>query len=486
MKKTLCLVFAVGILLAAAGLAQVQKPGDLKYPELKYNPPDPKAFRSVLANGLRAYIQEDRALPMVNLSAIVDFGGLYVPEGKEGLENLMSGTMVQGGTRTREGTAIEERIAFLGGSLGFNVGDRTSTLTLSVLSKDLDEGLAMFFDVLMNPEFREGPFNLVKARSIEQLRQANDQPSRILSREFEKVLYGKHPLTAETTKATLESVVPADLKAVHARYFNPKNIILTATGDFAKADLTAKINKIIGPWKGKDVKIPTFSKSFPAPEPGVYFIQKAINQGYISLGHLGIEDTNPDYAAVQVMNFILGGGSFTSRITTKVRSDEGLSYNQGSRFTYRWGFPGTFSGYVQTKSSTVGYAISLIEAEFNRIRKDMVSDEEMETAVNYYIDSFASQFEMPQAVMSAFANLELQGKPMDYYKTYRDKIRAVTKANVLEVARKYIHPDKMVIMIVGDYEPCNKGGDKWAGPLDKLGKLHRVKLIDPMTGAEIK
>ncbi len=486
MKKTLSLIFAVSLLLAATGLAQVQKPSDLKYPVLKYDPPDPKAFRSVLANGLRAYIQEDRALPMVSLSAIVHFGGLYVPDGKEGLESLMSGTMIRGGTKTKDGTVIEERIDFLGGSLGFNVGERTSTLTLSVLSKDLDEGLAMFFDVLMNPEFREGPFNLAKARAIEQLRQANDQPGGVLSREYEKILYGKHALTSQATKASFERVTPVDLKAVHAQYFNPKNIILTAAGDFSKTELTAKINKIIGPWKGKDVKIPAFSKSFPAAEPGVYFIQKAINQGYISLGHLGIEDTNPDYPAVQVMNFILGGGSFTSRITTKVRSDEGLSYNQGSRFTTRWGFPGTFSGYVQTKSSTVGYAISLIEAEFNRIRKDPVTEAEMEMAVNYFIDSFASQFEMPQAVMNAFANLEMQGKPMDYFKTYRDKIKAVTKAKVQEVAQKYIQPDKLVVMIVGDFEPCNKGGDKWPGPLDKLGKVHRINLIDPMTGAEIK
>lgn len=486
MKKTLCLLFAIGALFLASGLAQVQKPADLKYPVLKYEPPDPKAFRTVLANGLRAYIQEDRALPIVNVSALVNFGGLYVPKDKQGLESLLSSTLIRGGTKTKDGTAIEERIDFLGGSLAFNVGERTSTLTLSVLSKDLDEGLAMFFDVLMNPEFREAPFALAKARAIEQLRQANDSPGAVLSREYEKVLYGDGPLTWQPMKKTYEGVTPADLKAVHAQYFAPRNVILTASGDFAKADLTAKINKIVGAWADHDVKIPSFSKSFPAPEPGVYFVQKAINQGYISLGHLGIEDTNPDFAAVQVMNFILGGGGFTSRITTKVRSNEGLSYNQGSRFTTRWGFPGTFSGYVQTKSSTVGYAISLILAEFDRIRKDPVADAEMDTAINYFIDSFPSQFEMPQATMAAFANLEMQGRPMDYYKTYRDKIKAVTKAKVQEVARKYIQPDKAVIMIVGDFEPSNKGGEKWPGPLDKLGKVHRVNLIDPLTGLEIK
>ncbi len=193
MKKTLCLLFAIGALFLASGLAQVQKPADLKYPVLKYEPPDPKAFRTVLANGLRAYIQEDRALPIVNVSALVNFGGLYVPKDKQGLESLLSSTLIRGGTKTKDGTAIEERIDFLGGSLAFNVGERTSTLTLSVLSKDLDEGLAMFFDVLMNPEFREAPFALAKARAIEQLRQANDSPGAVLSREYEKVLYGDGP-----------------------------------------------------------------------------------------------------------------------------------------------------------------------------------------------------------------------------------------------------------------------------------------------------
>jgi predicted Zn-dependent peptidase len=398
----------------------------------------------------------------------------------------MSDTLIKGGTKTKEGSVIEERINFLGGSLNFMAGERTSTLSLTLLSRDLDEGLGFFFDVLMNPEFREVPLNLAKARLIEQLRQANDQPSSVLSREYERVLYGDHPLTWQPNKKNYEGIISADLKAIHAQYFFPKNIILAASGDFNKAELKAKINKLVAGWKNKSLTIPTFSKKFPQPEPGVYFIQKQINQGYISLGHLGLEDTNPDYFALQVMNFILGGGSFSSRITTKVRSDEGLSYNQGSRFSYRWGYPGTFSGYVQTKSSTVGYAISLILNEFNRIRKEPVSDAEMETAINFYVESFSNSFESPQATMSTFANLDMTGKPMDYYKTYRDKISAVTKAKVQEVANKYIQPDKAIIMIVGDFEPCNKGGDKWPGPLDKLGKVHRVSLKDPLTGEELK
>jgi predicted Zn-dependent peptidase len=485
-KRTLTAILAIAFVCVGLGLGQAKHPSDLKYPSLKFEPPDPKAFRVEYAGGLRAYVQEDRSLPLFNITAIVNCGGLYAPKDKAGLDTVLGDQLIKGGTKTLEGSAIEDRIDFLGGSLNFNVGERTSTLTLSVLTKDLDEGLTFFFDVLMNPAFREEPLKLAKARFVEQLRQANDQPNGVLSREYEKLLYGDNALTWQPMKASYEGITVADLKAFHAKYFSPKNVILAVSGDFAKADLKAKINKIAAGWMGKPVAFPALPNSFPAPEPGVYFIQKAINQGYISLGHLGIEDTNPEYFAVQIMNFILGGGSFTSRITTKVRSDEGLSYNQGSRFTYRWGFPGTFSGYVQTKSSTVGYAISLILAELDRIRKEPVSEAEMETAINYYLESFADTFQSAQATMSSFANLEMTGKPMDYYKTYRSKIQAVTLARVQEVATKYLHPDKAAIMIVGDFEPCNKGGDKWPGPLAKLGKVHRINLTDPMTGEEIK
>jgi len=482
MKKTIILALALGFLWIGLGFGQAQKPSDIKYPPLTYNPPDPAAFRVAFANGLRGFVQEDRSLPLINISAHIAFGGLYLPKDKQGLDTLMSGTMIQGGTKTKEGPAIQERLDFLGGSLSFNVAERTSTLSLSVLSKDLDEGLGLFFDVLMNPEFREGPLSLAKARVLQQLRQANDQPSGVLSREYEKLLYGDHPITWQPTKKTYDAITSVDLKAVHTRYFFPKNIIFSTAGDFAKVDLKAKIDKHIAAWKNKDLAIPAIPKTFPAFEPGVYFIQMPINQGYINIGHLGLEDTNPDYYAVQVMNFILGGGSFSSRITSKVRSTEGLSYSQGSRFSYRWGFPGLFSGYVQTKSSTVGYAISLILDEFNRIRKEPVGDAEIETAIAYYLESFANSFESASGTMSSFANLEMTGRPMDYYKTFRDKIKAVTKAKVQEVANKYVHPDKAVIMIVGDWDPCNKGGDKWPGPLDKLGKVHKLSLADPLTG----
>jgi len=485
MKKILAALFVVGLMLVSLGCGQksgVPHPDDLDYPPLTYNPPLPDDFRMEYANGLRAYIQEDHRLPLFNISALIHFGDLYTPKNKKGLASIMSQTYIRGGTKTRIGTDIQDRISFIGGSLNFRAGERTSTLSLSVLSEDIEEGLELFFDVLKNPEFRKDAVDLAKASLLQSLRRANDSPGSVLSREYDYLLYGDHPLTWQPTQATYESVTSADLKSVHDEYFFPENIILSVSGDFDSADLEAKINAATDGWENKTLNIPEFSRDFPTPEPGVYFIQQDISQGYINLGHLGLEEDNPDYFAVQVMNFILGGGSFTSRIVMKVRSDEGLSYSQGSRFRYLWGFPGTFSGYVQTKSSTVGYAISLILDEFNRIRNEPVEDSEMDTAINYYLESFSNSFSSPESTMSTFAELEMTGRPMDYYQTFRDNISAVTKEKVQEVANKYIHPDQAVIMIVGDFEPCNEGGEEWPGPLDKLGPLHRITLKNPMTG----
>ncbi len=482
MRKNFIFVLMLITLSLAAGLAQEKKPQDLKFPPLAFQPPQPLSYRTVLAKALRVYMAEDHSLPLVNISALINYGSLYDGKEKAGLAQLLQGTLIKGGTVKREGGMIEERIDFLGATLTFMVSERTSTLSLSVLSKDLDEGLTLFFDVLLNPSFREESLKLAKGRIVEDLRQANDSPSAVLAREYERLLYGDHPLTVQPLKKSVDALGRQDLLETHHRYFFPKNMILTVAGDFDKSILKNKINKLLHPARNQTLKLPSLPSQFPVVEPGVYFIQKDINQGYISMGHLGIADTDPDYFKVQVMNFILGGGSFTSRITSKVRSDEGLAYNTGSRFTYHWGFPGTFAGYVQTKSSTVGYAIELIRREMERIRQEPVKDSELDTAKNFYLESFADFFSTPAAIVRNFANLEMQQKPLDYYNTYRQRIQAVDKAAVQEAARKYIHPEKLAILIVGNWNACNVASDKFPFTLDKFGPIHHLHLLDRLTG----
>jgi predicted Zn-dependent peptidase len=462
------------------------RPQDLKYPPLHFNPPMAQQYRTVLNNGLRAYLAEDASLPVVNVQVLINFGPLYDAKEKAGLAELLAFTLIKGGTKSKEGSAIEERIDFLGGTLNFTTAERTATLSLTILQKDLNEGLALLFDVLCNPQFRDESIQIAKKRMLETMKQANDTPATILAREYEKLLYGDHPLTYKPFKKTIDALTAADLKKAHATYFFPKNMILLASGALKKGEFKGKINKLIAPLKNHPLEAAKISNAFPAVSPGIYFIRKAINQGYINMGHLGIEETNPDYFDVQVMNFILGGGSFTSRITTKVRSDEGLAYNTGSRFTYHTGLPGTFAGYVQTKSQTVGYAIDLIRLECERIRKELVSDEELDTAKNFYLESFSDFFQTPQIIIANFARLEMEGRPLDYYQTYRNHIDKVTKETVLKAAQKYIHPDQLAIMIVGNFEACNVTSEKYHNTLEKLGKIKFINLPDYISGEPSK
>lgn len=479
MRKHL-LAWTIVLLAGLAVLGAQTHPDQLVFPPLSYTPPDPQAFRVSLANGMRGYLQEDHSLPMVDITAVIPYGTVCDSREKTGLAQLLQASLIKGGTARRDGAALEERLDFLGAQIDFRVGERTATLSLSVLSKDLAEGLAIFFDLLRQPAFRPESLAIARGRMIEELRRANDAPKPVLEREYAKLLYGNHPLAWQPDRKTVEAVSAEDLKATAARYFVPQGIVLAGSGDFRKAELVRLLNRLTAGWQGVHVPPLALSSEFAAVEPGVYFIEKKINQGYVNMGHLGISEANPDYYAVQVMNFILGAGSFTSRITTKVRSDEGLAYNTGSKFTYTWGFPGLFAGYVQTKSSTTGYAIALIKKEFERIRREPVSDEEMKTALNYFLESFSEQFTTPARTMLQFATFDVLGRPLDYFRTYTARIGQVDRAKVQEAARKYIDPEKLAIFVVGDWDECNRGSDKYPQPLESFGRVHRLELKDPL------
>ncbi|MFC1502589.1 M16 family metallopeptidase [bacterium] len=487
MRKTKVLFYILiltGIcIFASSAFGQVaEHPSQLKYKPLKYAPPKPEKYREVLSSGMVVYMREDHTLPTLDISATIRTGSLYDPKDKIGLASMTGSVMRTGGTGRLSGDDLDERLAYLGASINSYIGTTSGGASLSALIKDAEEGLQLFADVLMNPAFSEDKIQLYKDQEIESIKNKNDSPRSVLSREFNRLFYDKHPLTAEETQASVESITQKDLIAFYAQYYAPNNVILAVAGDFDKESMLKKIEKAFAEWPKKQIQFTDIPKVKIKNRPGVYMVQKEINQGYLNVGHFGIKDTNPDIYAINIMNFILGGGSFTSRIVTKVRSDEGLAYSTGSRFANRHLFPGLFYGYVQTKSATVHYAVSLILDEFKRIRKELVSDDEMETAKNYYSDSFPNRFDTAIRTMRTFASLEYDGFPMDYYDTYREKLNAVTKKDVMRVAKKYIKPTKMSLFVVGDIEKCKAGYDKHPGTLDEFGKIKIIELKDPLTG----
>jgi predicted Zn-dependent peptidase len=206
-----------------------------------------------------------------------------------------------------------------------------------------------------------------------------------------------------------------------------------------------------------------------------------VNQSRIRLGHAGVKRDIPDEHALLVMNDILGGGGFTSRIVRRVRSDEGLAYSAGSSFDRPVLYPGTFQAYFQTKHATAAFGTRLIVAEIERMRSEMCDEETVQNSKASFIGRLVNPFSNRNNIVNTFADDEYTGRPDDYWQKYKKKMEAVTPAAVLEVAKKYLDPGKLVFLVVGDPKAVETGSDKHPGRYSDFGTVTKLPLRDPLT-----
>lgn len=461
-------------------------PRDLKFAPLDYAPPKAAAYRQALANGAVGYFVEDHDLPLTSVSVLIRVGSYLDPEGKEGLAAAVGSQIRAGGTARLKAEEFDEEADFLAADLSSFIGATSGGATANFLSKDTDKALELFFDMLRNPAFQPDRLELYKSQALQQIERRNDQTSGIESREWSRLLYGEKRFPNRwSTRASISAITREDLVAFHNRFYHPENFVLAVSGDFNTAELKAKLEKAMAGWPRATEKTPPVPKPGFTPVPGVYLVNKAdVNQARVVLGHLGIMRGNPDEFAVDIMNDILGGSGFTSRITSRVRSDEGLAYDAGSSFTAGVYYEGQFAANCQTKNSTAAQAVQIMLDEIKRIRGEKVSAEELETVKNYAIEVFPRYFSSASAVAGTFANDEFTGRDPRFWETYRDKLRAVTADDVLRAAQTYLHPDKIVILAVGNVDEILKGDpDKPQFSFQQIsgGKITRVPLPDPNT-----
>lgn len=477
----------VGLVLLPAFLAGQDIPPHpdlLKFKPLDYQPPNAKDFRHTFKNGAVVYIAEDRELPLININVLIRTGTYLEPPDKAGLAEMVGSLLRDGGTLSLPPDSLDEKLDFLAASIGTSIGRTQGRASLNILSKDLDQGLAIFVDILKNPRFDEERMRLYKERVLQEMQRRNDQTSSIENREWNRLMYGDDFfINRLPTKQSIESITREDLIAFHQKYFYPANFIFAVSGDFDRKTMLNKLEKALAGWPNKNTEIPPVPRPAQEPQPGIYMVHKDVNQGRISIGHWAIERGNPDEFALLVMNDILGGGGFTSRIMSRVRSDEGLAYSAGSRFEIGTYYPGVFRAFFQSKTPTCAHAASIVLEEIKRIRTEKVSEDELQTSINSFIETFPKTFATKAQTVMTFADDEYTGRDPNYWRTYRDNIRKVTADDVLRVAQQYLHPDKLVILGVGNVDEMLKGYDKVPVKFTDfgLGEVKRLPLRDPMT-----
>ena len=493
MRRRDCLKLVTGAVAAPAGLwsaesALPKHPSELKYSKLTFDPPQAEQYRHELPHGAVAYLVEDHQLPLIRLSATIRTGSYLVPGEQAGLASMTGSQMRAGGTKTMAAPEFDEQAAFLASQISSSIGGTSGGGGLDCLKQNLDASLKMFFDMLKNPGFDAERLEVARGRRLQGMQRRNDRTGGIEGRELARLLRGdKHFSTQQSTKASVESITPERMIELHQRYYHPSAFIFSASGDFDTKDLLARLASALDEgWPGTKTEVPAVPAPEHKPQPGVYMVNKSdVNQSRVSIGHIGIQRDNPDHLAVGIMNSILGGGGFTSRIMTRVRSDEGLAYSASSGFRPGTYYPGTFRASFQSRNPTCAQAAAIVLEEIDKMQSEKVSPDELDTAKNYVIEIFPRFFATASIVAGTFAADEYTGREKDYWRKYRDRIAAVTRDDVLRVARKYIHPDQFVILAVGNVEEMIKGNpDKLGYQFEKLakdGEIHQIPLPDPLT-----
>jgi zinc protease len=465
----------------------VTHPDQLKYPQLVYNPPKRAQYRQTLANGVVAYMVEDHTLPLINISVLVRTGDYLEPKGKEGLASVTGSQIRAGGTTGKKAEDFDEAADFLAAAISSGIGETQGNASLNCLSKDIDKALELFFDMLKNPGFQADRLQLAKTQILQAMERRNDDTEDIEEREWDRLMRGTdHFSTQWSTKASIEGITRDDMIAFHKKYYHPANFIFAVSGDFNTNELKAKLENGMRGWDASKEPVAQVPKPTHTPAPGLYAVHKPdVNQGRVVIGHLGTMRDNPDAAALSIMNDILGGGGFTSRITSRVRSDEGLAYSAGSNFGLGVYYPASFTATFQSKSSTAAQGIEIVLAEINRMRTEKVKPEELTTSINQFVETFSLNFSSAAQIAGTFAQDEYTGRAADFWEKYRDRIKAVTADDVLRVAQQYLQPDKLVILVVGNIDDITKGNpDKPQFKLTtftKDGKIIRIPLPDPLT-----
>jgi zinc protease len=456
-------------------------PADSQQPD-RTSPPQPGAPRPlhlpplqkfVLSNGLPVVLMEKRGVPLVQITMLIKTGSAVDPAEKSGLASLTA-AMLDEGAGTRSALELADAIDFLGARISTSAGPHTSSVALHTPVARLGEALPLMADIAMDPTFPSEELERLRKERLTSLLQWHDQPSTIASMAFSQKLFGpRHPYGIPTlgNERSLRSMRVADLKRFHETYYNPNNATLIVVGDVERSEIEQQLENVFGSWKGRTTASVNWPDAMQVEQRTVFLIDKpGAAQSEIRIGRIGVSRLTKDYFPLVVMNTLLGG-SFTSRLNQNLRETHGYSYGAGSFFDMR-PLPGPFLAYSAVQTAVTDSALAEFFKELRGILRP-IPDEELEKAKNYLALGYADNFESVAQIAAMLADMVLYNLPEDYFNTYVGKILTVKKEDVQRVAREYINPEKMIVVVVGDKAVIERGIRKLG-----LGKLEVLRIED--------
>jgi zinc protease len=414
----------------------------------QFKPVEPTRIN--LPNGVTLFLEEDHELPFISGFIRIRGGSRDVPADKVGLVGLYGETWRTSGTAKASGDVLDDTLAAKAASIETGGGAAATSLTWSSFTTDFDSVFATSLDLLLHPAFQQAKLDLAKRSEISGILRRNDDASSIATREAVQIAYGKdNPYGRQAQIATVSAVTLPDLTAWHDKTVTGENLIVGVIGDFDTATMEQKLRSAFAPIPA-GTKLVSTLPPFTEPKPGIYFASKSdVDQSNIYMVGLGTREDNPDYYALSVMNEVFSGG-FGSRVVQQIRTKLGLAYDVGGSFGAAYDHPGLFAVGLGTKSSSTVPATKATLDEIARLRTVPPTEAELKRAKDDLLNSFIFRYDSPEKVLSEQVTLAVYGYPSDFLERYRDAIEKVTSADVARVAQKYIQPEKLAIVVVGN------------------------------------
>lgn len=453
--------------------AQAQPWKQIPIPPLPaFHPAHPK--RIELKNGLVILLQEDHELPFVNGFIEMRGGSRDEPAAKAGLVDLYSDAWRTSGTASKSGDQLDDLLEAKAAKVETGGDVDSTSVSWSCLKQDEDLVFGIAVDLLEHPAFKEDKLMLAKQQEAAGIVRRNDDASEIASREAAKLVYGvDSPYTRQAELATIKGITLDDLKQWHDKTVVPNNMIIGVEGDFDSAAMEKALRAAFENLP-RGTAWPKPADKFAGPKPGVYLVDKGdVDQSNIYIVGLGTERNNPDYFALSVMNEIFSGG-FGSRLFQNVRTKLGLAYAVGGSYGASYDHPGMFHVVAATKSVSTVKATQAMLAEIGNLKTKPFTDTELKRAKDQVLNSFIFNYDTKEKVLAAAAKLEFYGYPADFLEKYRDSVEHVTTADLERVAKKYIDPSKLAVLVVGNQQ-------QFGTPLTELGMgaPHAVDITIP-------